>query len=131
MESRKHKIAVLLAKYSLRSGRGGGLVAKFTDIIRDILQGTVYIFSIKGLTGYEINPNHLLWIVIFKLIIEYIAGYLYEITKFWAIENAYSSDNLNPFNQELMALSKRNESKIDTLITDLKYIKGKLTETGR
>ena len=94
--------AEVLAKYLLRSGRGAGLVNHVTDLPRDVLDGTVYLFALKGLLGIEIPPIFLVFIVITKKIVEYMIGWTDERVGFWKIENEYSSRNINPFNQEML-----------------------------
>lgn len=98
----KHNTAELLAKYLLRSGRGGGLVNHVTDLPRDVLEGTVYLFALKGLLGVEIPAAYLIIIVLIKKVVEYSIGWLDECVGFWKIENEYASRNINPFNQELL-----------------------------
>lgn len=113
MESTQHKVAVLLTKYFLRTGRGKGLTARFTDIFRDMLDATVYLFAIKGFFGIIIDPKYIIIIVISKSVIEYFLGWADQVYGFWRIENEYSSNNLNPFNEEMMKRIKNIEIMID------------------
>jgi len=106
----KRKVAEGLAKYVLRTGRGSGLISQVTDMGRDILEGTVYLFAIKGLLGIVISPLWLPVIVIIKKIAEYTLGWLDERVGFWKFENEYITRNINPFNAELMERVKRIES---------------------
>ena len=108
----KRKIAETLAKFFLRSGRGQGLTNRIIDPIKDILQGTVYLFAIKELFGITINPEYLVFIVIAKSIIEYLLGWFDQRVGFWKIENEYATHELNPFNKELMERIKRIEHKM-------------------
>jgi len=112
MESKKHRVAVLLAKYFLRTGRGQGLTARFTGIIKSVLDGTVYLFAIKGFFGIVIDPKYLIGIVLAKTAIEYFLGWADQTWGFWKVENEYASHTLNPFNEELMLRIKNIESKL-------------------
>ncbi len=112
MESRKHKVAVVLAKYFLRTNRGRCLTSRFTDILRDTLDGTVYLFAIKGFFGIIINPKYLIGIVVLKTVLEYFLGWADQRWGFCKVENEITSNELNPFNQEMMMRIKRIEEMI-------------------
>ena len=112
-ETTKHKIAKLLAVFFLRSGRGQGLTNRVMDPIKDVLQGTVYLFAIKELFGFVIEPSWLVAIVISKCTIEYIIGWLDQKIGFWKVENEYATHELNPFNTELMKRIKHIEEVIE------------------
>lgn len=103
----KREVAEGLAKYVLRTGRGSGLISQVTDMGRDILEGTVYLFAIKGLLNIAISPLWLPIIVIIKKIAEYSLGWLDEHIGFWKFENDYITREINPFNAELMERVKR------------------------
>ncbi len=92
-----------IAKLFLRQSRGQGLVQKVIDPFRDVLDGTVYLFAIKGLLGITVPYWALIIIVISKKLTEIGLGYLDEHIGFWKAENHYNAQELNPFNQELMA----------------------------
>ena len=109
----QREIAEVLAKFFLRSGRGQGLTNRIIDPIKDILQGTVYLFAIKELFGFTIDPKYLIIIVIAKSIIEYLLGWFDQRVGFWKIENEYATHELNPFNTELMERIKRIEEKVN------------------
>lgn len=108
-----HIIKQCAAKYLIRSGRGGGLMSQGTDLFRDVLDGTVYMFAIKGVFGIEISPVILFVIVVVKKAIEYAMGYFDEKIGFWKYENDYASREINPFNKELLDRVKNIESIID------------------
>ena len=108
----KREIAEHLAKYTLRSGRGSGLIGQVTDLGRDMLEGTVYLFALKGLLDITIPPMFLVVIVITKKIVEYSLGWLDEKWGFWRVEADYASRKINPFNAELMERIKRIESSV-------------------
>ena len=107
--SLKYKAAVILAKFFLRSGRGQGLTNRIIDPIKDILQGTVYLFAIEGLFGWTIAPEYLIIIVLIKTIFEYLLGWFDQQVGFWKVENEYATKNLNPFNQEILKRIKNIE----------------------
>lgn len=108
----KREIAEHLAKYTLRSGRGSGLICQVTDIFRDVLEGTVYLFALKGLLGISIPPAFLIVIVVVKKIVEYSLGWLDEKWGYWRVEVDYASRKINPFNAEMMERLKRIESAV-------------------
>ena len=100
-ETTQHKIAVLLAKYFLRAGRGKGLTARLTDVFKDALDGTVYLYAIKGFFGVIIDPKYLIAIVISKSIIEYFLGWADQKFGFWKIENSMTTQELNPITNKM------------------------------
>lgn len=101
-----------IAKFFLRSARGQGLISKIMDPIKDVLEGTVYLFALKGLFGVTISFPILVGIVVFKKIIEVGLGWIDEKVGFWKAENYYSALELNPFNQELMERVRHIEMKV-------------------
>lgn len=90
------------AKLLIRMGRGDGLLSRFIDPLRDILDGTVYVFAIKGVFGVSISISTLIAIIALKKAVEYIIGYVDEHVGFWKFENEYTSREINPFNKELL-----------------------------
>lgn len=102
LKNGERTVAEGLAKYVLRTGRGGGLISQITDMGKDILEGTVYLFAIKGLLGIVISPLWLPVIVVVKKIAEYSLGWIDEHVGFWKFENDYITRKINPFNAELM-----------------------------
>lgn len=109
LKENERKIAVGLAKYTLRTGRGGGLIGQITDMGRDMLQGTVFIFAINEVIGLSIPVLWLPIIVIGKKGCEYLLGWFDEKVGFWKIENDYNSRRINPFNGELLERIKNIE----------------------
>lgn len=105
------------AKYLIRSGRGGGLVARLTDLPRDFLDGTLYILAINGVfntgIGVDSSAKLIFGFVVAKKVIEYICGWADEIIGFWKYENDYTSRKINPFNHELMSRIKRIEEHLE------------------
>lgn len=107
------------AKLFIRMGRGDGVLARFIDPIRDILDGTVYMFAIKGVFGVTISLQMLIGIIIAKKVVEYMIGWADEAIGFWKFENEYASREINPFNKELLnrviniedILKKQNDRK--------------------
>jgi len=83
-----------------------------TDLFRDILEGTVYLFAIKGLLGITVDPKYLVVIVITKKTIEYLIGWFDEKVGFWKFQNDYASRRINPFNAEILERIKNIESKL-------------------
>ncbi len=81
-------------------------------MIKDILEGTVYLFAIKGLTGIIIPPWVLIPLMVLKKTLEYFLGWFDQKVGFWKIENAYASEHLNPFNEELMKRIKNIENEV-------------------
>lgn len=90
------------AKYMIRTGHGNGLMNHVTDIPRDMLEGTVYLFAIKGLIGISLSPTLIPIIVISKKIVEYFLGFVNEKIGFLKTQNDITSRELNPFNKELL-----------------------------
>lgn len=109
----ERKVAESLAKYTLRTGRGGGLIGQITDMGRDMLQGTVFIFAINEVIGLSIPVLWLPIIVVGKKGCEYLLGWFDEKVGFWKIENDYASRRINPFNKELLDTIKRIEEKVE------------------
>lgn len=107
----RHKIAQKIAVFFLRSGRGQGLIQKVIDPVKDILDGTVYLFALKGLFNISLPFYALIGIVAVKKCTEVIIGYADEHWGFWKAENYYSSYELSPYNKELMDRVKRIEEK--------------------
>lgn len=101
-----------VARYMLRSARGQGLLDKIIDPIRDILDGTVYLFALKGLFGVSLPYYALVLIVTVKKGLEVLIGYMDEHWGFWKAENWYTSYMLNDFNKELMDRIKNIERKL-------------------
>lgn len=108
----RHKVAESIAKFFLRSGRGQGLISRVTDPIKDVLDGTVYLFALKGLLGITISIYILIIIVIAKRGLEVFLGWLDERIGFWKAENYYGAYQLNTFNQELMGRVKDIQKKV-------------------
>ena len=109
LKESERKFAIGLAKYTLRTGRGGGLIGQITDMGRDMLQGTVFIFAINEVVGISIPVLWLPIIVIGKKGCEYLLGWLDERVGFWKIEQDYSSRVINPFNGEMLKRVKNIE----------------------
>lgn len=109
LKDSERKIAIGLAKYTLRTGRGGGLIGQITDMGRDMLQGTVFIFAIREVINIDIPILWLPAIVIAKKGCEYLLGWFDEKVGFWKIENDYNSRKINPFNGELLERVKNIE----------------------
>lgn len=104
---RKHSLQRSVAKYIIRASRGQALISKVSDPIKDMLDGTVYIFAIKGITGILLPVYWIPIIVISKKIFEPIIAWADEkIIGFWKAENHYQAYDLSPYNQELMAINK-------------------------
>lgn len=105
MSKNKHDTHVkrASAKLFMRMGRGDGLLSRFIDPLRDILDGTVYMFAIKGVFGISISLSTLVVIIILKKVTEYLVGYADEVVGFWKFENEYASREINPFNKELLS----------------------------
>ena len=117
MTQNTSKIKRGCAKYLIRSGRGGGLTSRITDLPRDFLDGTLYILAINGVFNTGIGTSTSAWIifgfVIAKKVVEYILGYADEHLGFWKYENDYTSREINPFNHELMERIKNIENAIN------------------
>lgn len=96
----------------MRMGRGDGLLGRFIDPLRDVLDGTVYMFAIKGVFGISISLSTLVLIIIFKKAAEYMIGYADEVVGFWKFENEYASREINPFNKELLDRIKKIEDAV-------------------
>lgn len=105
----ERKIAVGLAKYVLRSGRGCGLLSHILDVGKDMLEATVYLFALKGLLGIQLPPAIIPVIVIAKKSFEYFIGWFDEKVGFWKIEADYSSREINPYNAEVLDRIKEIE----------------------
>ena len=88
------------------------MLGRFTDVGRDILDGTVYVFAIKGLFGVEVTMKMLVAIVITKKVCEYVVGYIDEHVGFWKFENDYMSREINPFNKEMLERIKKIEDAV-------------------
>lgn len=108
----KHQAARMLAKFFLRSSRGQGLIDRLLNPIKDILNGAVYLFAIKGLTGFTIPYYWIPVIVICIKIIEPLIAYLDEYWGFWKAEAYYNSYDLNLVNQEIINRLKNIEEKL-------------------
>ena len=109
------KITKAFALYSLRSGRGQGLISRIADPLEAFLQGGVYLFALRGL-GFDVPIWILPVLIPFIFITRYFLGWFDErYFGFWRAENYYVSDELNPFNQQLM-------KKIDALLEQKKNV---------
>ena len=101
-----------IAKFFIRSSRGDGLIARGIDPLKDVLDGTVYLFALKGLFGITISIYVLIIIVIIKKIFGVFIAWLDEKYGFWKVENHYTAFELNPFNQELLNRVKHIEQEV-------------------
>lgn len=116
MESRKHKLGVIVAKYFLRSERGRTLRARASDPFTDFFNGSVYLLALKGVWGFELKPEYLIYIVIALKIFDYLAGWIDQIRLgFWKVENETSS-LINPFNEEMLSRQKHTEEMVEKLL---------------
>jgi len=96
------KLKRAVALYFIRSSRGDSLCNRITDPFRDVLDGTIYMFSIHWVSGIALSIEFLAACVIAKKILGYFAGWADELVGFWKFENEYSSRRINPFNKELL-----------------------------
>lgn len=99
----KKEIARFIAIFSLRSSRGAGLRSRITNPIKSLLDGSVYIFALRGL-GFDI-PLSAVYIIIpiFMMVDPFLAWLDEKHLGFWKAENYYSSNELNEFNQQLLS----------------------------
>lgn len=98
----RHKFMRKIAIFFLRTGNGEGLIARFIDPVKDALDGTVYLFAIKGLFDISVPLWILPLLIAIKKGLAWTLGYLNERIGFWKAENYYSAWELNPYNQEVM-----------------------------
>ena len=103
----------VVALYFIRSARGDGLLNRAIDPVRDVLDGTLYMFSIHWVSGVELSVEFLAMCVLAKKVVGYFLGWADEVVGFWKFENEYSSRKINPFNQELLDRVRNIEQMCD------------------
>ena len=94
----KQKVAIRLAQFLLRYGRGNELSGFITARFNDAVMAGLAIDLINRIFGFELNLIMITaLIVIFVPFVSYTLGYLDEKFGFWRVQNNYSSQHLNPY----------------------------------
>jgi len=98
---KKHKLAVGLTKFYLRSGRGHGLSDFLIVLAKNIVYAGAFGLLVKLWTGINISYPILVGLAICYEIWCYVLGLIDEKVGFWKFQNNYNAKNLTPFWEEM------------------------------
>lgn len=109
----KQMLGEIFVKYRIRVTRGSTFTSEIEGILNSFQKGGIIILLVNTYTGFLVPlwVLPLLWAT--QKIFEFSMGFLDEkYLHWWQYENRYTTEKLNPFNQEVLQRLRDLETEI-------------------